>query len=82
MAKNRPVKIWIIRHRPNKDPKFHSELILLGEGSSINEPLIILIKGWIFKIDIIFVNYKLKSIWSTGCKFSYHRRINFFTWFY
>lgn len=28
--KNKPVMIWIIKHAPNKDPKFHSNLIILG----------------------------------------------------
>ena len=55
MAKNNPVKIWIIKHKPNKDPKFHKELMLLGDGNSINEPLTILISGWIFKIDVIWL---------------------------
>ena len=45
--------IWIIKHKPNKEPKFHKELIFLGEGSSTNEPFTIFNKGWIFKIDII-----------------------------
>ena len=53
MAKNKPVKIWIIKHKPNKEPKFHKDLILLGEGNSTNELFIIFNKGWIFKIDII-----------------------------
>jgi len=47
------VRIWIIKHKPNKDPKFHKELILDGEGSSTKELFIILNNGWIFKIDII-----------------------------
>jgi len=53
MAKKIPVKIWIIRHKPNKDPKFHKELILDGEGNSTNEPLTIFNKGWTFKIEVI-----------------------------
>ena len=53
MARKIPVKIWIIRHKPNKDPKFHRELILDGEGSSTNEPLTIFNKGWTFKIEVI-----------------------------
>ena len=53
MAKNSPVKIWIIKHNPKREPKFHKELIFEGEGNSINELLIIFIKGWIFNIDII-----------------------------
>ena len=34
MAKNRPVKIWIIKHNPNNDPKFHMALIFVGVGNS------------------------------------------------
>jgi len=45
--------IWIIKHNPNKEPKFHKELIFEGEGSSTKELFIILNNGWIFKIDII-----------------------------
>ena len=45
--------IWIIRHSPNREPKFHKELIFEGEGSSTKELFIILNNGWIFKIDII-----------------------------
>jgi len=45
MAKNNPVKIWIIKHSPNKDPKFHQAEMLEGEGKSTNELLAILIKG-------------------------------------
>ena len=34
MAKNSPVIIWIIKQSPNKDPKFHMALILVGVGNS------------------------------------------------
>ena len=47
------MRIWIIKHKPNKDPKFHKELILDGEGSSIKEPFTIFNKGWTFKIEVI-----------------------------
>ena len=47
------MKIWIIKHKPNKDPKFHKELILDGEGSSTKEPFTIFNKGWTFKIEVI-----------------------------
>lgn len=47
-AKNSPVIIWIIKQRPNIDPKFQNKLILIGVGRLINELLIILIKGCIF----------------------------------
>lgn len=32
IARNKPVKIWIIRQRPNKDPKFHKYEIFEGVG--------------------------------------------------
>ena len=47
------MRIWIIKHKPNKDPKFHKELILDGEGSSTKEPFTIFNKGWTFKIEVI-----------------------------
>jgi len=53
MAKNSPVKIWIIKHNPKREPKFHKELILDGEGSSTNEPFTIFNNGCDFNIDII-----------------------------
>lgn len=54
MAKNRPVKICVARHRPSKEPKFHHPEILMGVGKSINAPLAILIIGCDFRIVIIF----------------------------
>lgn len=35
MARNRPVRIWITRHRPSREPKFHQDDRLLGAGRSI-----------------------------------------------
>lgn len=55
MAKKSPVKTWIIRHSPNNDPKFHIDLMLAGVGRSFKAPLIILIRGCVFLIDIIYV---------------------------
>jgi len=46
MAKNNPVKIWIIRHSPRRDPIFHNKLIFEGDGRSISDLLTIEIKGW------------------------------------
>lgn len=58
MAKKIPVKSWIIKHNPNKDPKFHQLEILDGAGKSISALLIILIKGWNFRIGLFikFIN--------------------------
>lgn len=50
MARNKPVTIWATRHTPRSEPKFHQDEILAGEGRSINEPLIILRRGWDFRI--------------------------------
>ena len=47
------MRIWITKHKPNKDPKFHKELILDGERSSTKELLTIFNKGWTFKIEVI-----------------------------
>lgn len=50
MARNRPVIIWIIKQRPNSDPKFHQAEMLDGVGRSIKEELIILMMGWCFRV--------------------------------
>jgi len=55
IAKNKPVIIWVIRHTPSRDPKFHQELILEGVGRSLREELIILKIGLILRILIISV---------------------------
>jgi len=56
MAKNKPVTIWIPKHNPNKDPKFHHALILDGEGKSINELFIILSNGDLIRKGV-FINF-------------------------
>lgn len=53
MAKKSPVTIWITRHRPSREPKFHSVEILEGVGRSTRAPFRILIRGWVFRIFII-----------------------------
>lgn len=50
MARNRPVIIWIIKQRPNSDPKFHQAEMLDGVGRSIKEELTILMMGWCFRV--------------------------------
>lgn len=45
MVKKIPVKICIIKHRPNNEPKFHHLEILEGAGKSIKALFIILNKG-------------------------------------
>lgn len=45
MARNNPVRIWVIKHSPRRDPKFQSAEILDGVGRSTNAPLAIFISG-------------------------------------
>lgn len=46
---------------PNSDPKFHQAEMLDGLGRSMNELLIILIIGWVFRrfvvISVLVVEY-------------------------
>lgn len=49
MANRRPVRIWVIRQIPSRDPKFHHEEMLDGVGRSIRELLIIFSSGWDFR---------------------------------
>ena len=53
MAKNNPVTIWVIKHKPKIEPKFHQAEILIGAGKSTSALLAILIKGCSFRIVII-----------------------------
>lgn len=39
------MRIWIIRQIPKRDPKFHHAEMLDGAGRSMNEWLIILMRG-------------------------------------
>lgn len=34
MARNSPVRIWVIKQRPRREPKFHQAEILEGVGRS------------------------------------------------
>lgn len=45
MARNRPVRICIIRQRPRREPKFHQEEMLEGEGRSTSASLAIFRRG-------------------------------------
>ena len=49
MAKNNPVISWIIKHSPNKDPKFHHDEIFIGAGRSTRALFIILKRGWLIR---------------------------------
>lgn len=53
MAKNNPVKIWVIRQIPSKEPKFHHDEMFEGAGKSIKELLIIFISGCVFRMLVI-----------------------------
>lgn len=55
MARNSPVKIWIARHTPRREPKFHHDEIFEGAGRSTRELLTILIRGWDFRMLVIIV---------------------------
>lgn len=50
------MRIWIPKHSPSREPKFQSVEILEGEGRSINELLIILIAGDIFRRGV-FISF-------------------------
>jgi len=50
MARNKPVKICVIKQTPNKDPKFHQAEIFTGAGKSTKALLAILINGCDFRI--------------------------------
>lgn len=50
MARNKPVRIWIIRQRPSKDPKFHQIDRFLGAGRSTRLWLRIFRIGWVFRM--------------------------------
>ena len=45
MAKNKPVRIWVAKQRPSREPKFHHTEILDGAGRSISALLAIFSSG-------------------------------------
>lgn len=65
MAKNNPVKVWIIKQSPNKDPKFHQAEIFEGAGRSTKLLLTILIKGWLSRMGLficIHIRIKINNV--------------------
>lgn len=42
--------IWITKHSPRSEPKFHQMEMLDGAGRSIRVWFIIFSRGWIFRI--------------------------------
>lgn len=55
MARKRPVRICIIRHRPSREPKFHQVEMLDGVGRSIRELLMILNRGWVLRMFVAII---------------------------
>jgi len=53
MASIRPLMICVIRHIPNNDPMFHHAEIFGGDGRSTKDDLMILARGWDFRIIVI-----------------------------
>lgn len=53
MARNRPVRICIIKQSPSSEPKFHHAEMLEGAGRSMNELLMIFRIGWDFRVAVI-----------------------------
>lgn len=52
MARNNPVRIWVIRQSSSREPKFHHAEMLEGAGRSINASLTIFRSGWVFRVTI------------------------------
>lgn len=50
MASSRPVMICVIKHRPNREPKFHQVEMFDGVGRSTRESLMIFSRGWFLRI--------------------------------
>ena len=69
MLKSKPIKIWTIKQTPNKEPKFHIIVILLGVGKNKIKFWNIVNKGFIFFTPL--KNKKIKS-----------RKINFLNLLY
>lgn len=51
----------MIKHRPRSDPKFHIIVMFVGEGKSINDPLMILNKGCALRIGVGIYLYDNRS---------------------
>lgn len=45
MARNSPVRIWVIRQRPRREPKFHQTEMLEGVGRSTTASFAIFRRG-------------------------------------
>lgn len=49
------MRIWISKHTPKRDPKFHHEDRFDGVGRSISALLRIFKSGWVFRRVIEFL---------------------------
>ena len=56
MDKNKPLIIWIIKHKPNNDPKFHQMKIFIGVASLITALLNIFKMVLVFIIDLFTIH--------------------------
>lgn len=65
MARNKPVAIWITRHKPKSEPKFHHAEIFEGAGRSTNALLAILNSGWLERIGLNISLFAVKGL--LGC---------------
>jgi hypothetical protein len=63
MARNSPVRIWVIKHNPRRDPKFHHTEILDGVGRSTSASLAIFISGWCKKRVVYSL---LRDFWTAA----------------
>ena len=61
MARNKPVRICIIKQRPRREPKFHQAEILTGAGRSVTALFAIFIRGWVFRRLVIKESLGLKT---------------------
>lgn len=55
MARKRPVRIWEMRQRPRREPKFHHAEMLEGAGRSTRASLAIFRRGCVFRRLVIRV---------------------------
>lgn len=49
MARKSPVRIWVIRQRARREPKFHHAEMFEGAGRSISESFTIFRMGWVLR---------------------------------
>jgi hypothetical protein len=47
--------IWITKHIPSSDPKFHHALMFAGDGKSTSAPVAILSRGWVLRMGLFIM---------------------------